>query len=78
MGSHNAVLSILSHGASMTNSPLKYRRNSGLRFVGSSHGVSGLRYSRNPFTGQKRQLYVLPARRVNRITPMPHTSTGSA
>ena len=51
MGSHNAILSILSHGTSMTNLPLKYLQNSRLHFVGSSHGVSGWRYLRDPFTG---------------------------
>lgn len=65
------------HGFSWKISPDTYRRNSGLCFVGSSHGVS-IEVLMRCEQRAKKDVTVLPARRVNKITPIPQTSIGSA
>ena len=63
-------------GSSSKISPVRYIENSGLFSVGSSHGVSGRHCQFRSTHGDHADS--LPTSIVNRITPTPQASVGSA
>ena len=65
------------HGCSVKTVPDSYRQNSGLLIVGSSQGVSKT-VNKEGRLCSVALMSSLPKSKVNKITPTPHTSTGSA